>query len=1080
MNGLARFFIRRPVASAMLAVAVLLSGLLAWRLLPVAPLPRVDFPAIEVRASLPGASPESMASTVAAPLERALGSIAGVTRIHSSSNQGATRVVLEFEPDRNIDDAAREVQAAINVARSQLPSGMPGNPSYRKVNPSQAPIMALALSSPQLPPSALYDNASTILAQKLSRIVGVGEVVVSGASLPAVRVQLDAAALTHRGLSMEDVRRAIGDANAWRPLGAVEQGDRRWQIALSSPMRSARDFAQLVIRHSDGAIVRLADVAEVTDSVENRYTSGFHNDQPAVILMISRRPDANIVQTIDAIYAQMPQLHALLPADTRLSVVMDRSPGIRATLAEAQWTLLIACALVVAVVWAFLGRARTALIPAVALPVSLVGSFAVMWWQEFSLNNLSLMALIVAAGLVVDDAIVVLENVQRHAERARRAADGAAGRFGILRAAMRGAGEVGFTLVAMNLALVVVFVSILFMGGVIERLFREFSITLAAAILISLAVSLTLTPALCAHALPLHAAGQGRLARGFRAAFGDLQRVYDQTLDWVLRHGVATLLVLCGVIALNVWLYVSIPKGMLPTQDTGQLGGFVRGDDGFSFQVMQPKIEAYRRHILADPAVADVTGTSGGAGGLSNAWLRIRLEPLAERGESASAVAARLRATAPKIPGGMLFLNVEQDIRLDSPGGGDGEHRLVLRSDSMQLLRQWARPVGDAMERLPELVDVRVPGSEDAQQVELTVDREAARRLGVSMSTVASVLNNSFSQRQVATLYDDLNQYRVVMELSPAFGSDPVALERVQVINDGGMAVPLSAFARWSYGLAQDRVQHDGQFAAIGIDYGLAHGVTLPQARLAIEAALERIRLPAEIHTGERANDRHGLKQTLQRQPWLILGVLVAVYLVLGMLYESLLHPLTILSTLPSAGIGALLALRLTQTDFNLIALLGLFLLIGIVTKNAILLIDFALQAQRREGLAPQAAIREAARRRLRPILMTNLAALLGAVPLVLGFGEGSEMRQPLGIAIIGGLTVSQLLTLYTTPVVYLYLERLRLKLRGGHSQPPAAMAAAPAGSAPTLAAPAGAAPGGTSPAGTAPAGRAAGPRHDA
>ena len=1042
MKALAAFFIRRPVASAMLAVAVLLAGLLAWRLLPVAPLPAVDFPSIEVRANLPGASPESMAATVAAPLERALGSIAGVTRIQSGSNQGATEIELDFDLDRNIDDAARDVQAAINAVRGQLPSGMSGNPTFRKVNPSQAPIMSLALSSPNLPSSALYDLAASVLAQKLSQIIGVGEVQVNGAALPAVRVQFDAAALVHQGLTLEDVRNAIAAANGWRPLGAVEQGALRWQILLPAPLRKAADFESLVIRRQGDDVVRLSDVARVFDSTEQRYTSGYHNDRPAVVLQVGRRIGANIIETIDAIHAQLPQLQALLPADVDLRIVLDRSPGIRATLAEARFTLILACVLVMLVVGLFLGNGRTALIPALALPVSLIGSFAVMWWLGFSLNNLSLMALIVAAGLVVDDAIVVLENVQRHLERAgrlqaRTPLSPRALRFARLRAAMRGAGEVGFTLLAMNLALVVVFVSILFMGGLVERLFREFSITLAAAMLISLALSVTLTPALCAHLLPLRAAAGEPAKSWFASELARLQHHYDRSLAWALRHGVISLLLLAVAIGLNGWLYLTIPKGMLPQQDTGQLWGLVRGDDGFSFQVMQPKIEVYRQYLLADPAVADVTGTSGGRGGISNFFFRVRLKPLSERRVPADVVVARLRAGAPSVAGGVLMISVEQDLRLGGQLGSSSDHRYVLRSDSLEALRTWARPVGEALQALPELTDVDIPRTEEAQQVVLKIDREAARRFGVRMEDVSSLLNNSFAQRQVATLYDALNQYRVVMELDPRQGSEPTALDQARIVTADGARVPLTAFATWEYGLTRDRVFHDSQFAALAIEYAVAPGHTQQQAQAAIDRAISRLMLPSSIFTGDPTPDPNGLAETLRRQPLLILGVVVAVYLVLGVLYESTLHPVTILSTLPPAGLGALLALRLSGTEFSLIALLGLFLLIGVVMKNAILLIDFALAAQRREGLSPEQAIRLAAHQRLRPILMTNLAALLGAVPLVTGFGEGSEMRQPLGITIVGGLAASQLFTLYTTPVVYLCLERLRrYTLRGRRAGP--------------------------------------------
>ncbi len=1016
--NLARPFVRRPVTSCLMALALVLLGALAYGLLPVAPLPQVDFPTIRVSASLPGASPETIASSVATPLERAFGSIAGVTGIRSDSRQGATSITLEFELDRDIDAAARDVQAAINAARGQLPSGMPGNPSYRKVNPSQAPIMALALSSPNLAPGVLYDLAATILAQKLAQVPGVGEVSVGGSSLPAVRVQLNPHALAHHGITLDEVRQAINATNSLGPRGAIEQGDRKWQIQISDQLRRAEEYLPLIVRYRDGAPVRLGDIAKVTDSVEDRYSSGFHNDRPAVLLMISRQPGANIIATIDAINAQMPGLRALLPADADLAVVMDRSPGIRATLFHSQRTLLIAASLVVMVVFLFLGSARAAVIPSLAIPVCLIGTFSLMYVNGFSLNNLSLMALIVAAGLVVDDAIVVLENISRHIERG----------LSPFRAAIKGGGEVGFTLLAMNLSLVAVFVSILFMGGLIERLFREFSLTLASAIFVSLVVSLTLTPSLCARVLQSrHRRKAGWLQRTSERTFGALKAFYARTLGAVLRHPVLTMVILTGSIALNLSLYVTIPKGFLPRQDTGQLMGFVRGDDGFSFQVMQPKIETFRRIVMEDPAVHDVIGSSGGSTGTSNSRMLIRLKPLEERGVSAQEVVDRIRLQSPPVPGGGLYLGVSQDI--DMPRTSDeGSYDFALMTGDLALLREWAPKVARALQELPQLVDVSTISDGGAKQVRLHIDREAARRLGVDMRMVTQMLNSSFSQRQVSTLYESLNQYRVVMELEPQYTEDPIVLDQLQVIGRNGERVPLSAFAWYDYALIDDRVRRQDQFAAQTIGFSLAPGVSLEEALEAIDAAMAGIMLPTEIQA-RLGGTAQTFQRTLQDQPLLILGVLAVVYLVLGILYESTVHPLTILSTLPSAGLGALLALRLTGTEFTLIALLGLFLLIGIVMKNAILMIDFAISAERGAGLSTHDAIYEAAQLRLRPIMMTNLSAVLGALPLVLATGEGVEMRRPLGLAIVGGLVVSQILTLYTVPVVYLWMGRLRLRV---------------------------------------------------
>ena len=1010
-------FIRRPVATLLLSLAIMLLGGVSFGLLPVSPLPQMDFPVIVVSASLPGASPEVMASTVATPLERSFGAIAGVNTMSSRSSQGSTRVILQFDQDRDINGAAREVQAAINASRNLLPSGMRSMPTYKKVNPSQAPIMVLSLTSDVLSKGELYDLASTILSQSLSQVPGVGEVQIGGSSLPAVRIELEPQLLNQYGVSLDEVRNTIANANVRRPKGAVSDGERNWQIQANDQLEKAKDYEPLIIRYQDGAALRLSHVAKVQDSVEDRYNSGFFNNDAAVLLVVNRQAGANIIETVNAIKAQLPALQAVLPASVKLNLAMDRSPVIKATLHEAEMTLLIAVALVILVVFLFLGNFRASLIPTLAVPVSLVGTFAIMYLYGFSLNNLSLMALILATGLVVDDAIVVLENISRHIDAG----------IAPMKAAYLGAKEVGFTLLSMNVSLVAVFLSILFMGGIIESLFREFSITLAASIVVSLVVSLTLTPMLCARWLKPHVPGtENAMQRWSNRLNERMVNGYARSLDWVLRHKRLTLFSLLVTIGVNVALYVVVPKTFMPQQDTGQLIGFVRGDDGLSFSVMQPKMEIFRKAVLADPAVESVAGFIGGNGGTNNALMIVRLKPISERKISAQKVIERLRETLPKVPGGRLMLMADQDLQF---GGGreqtSSQYSYILQSGDLSELRTWYPKVVEALKALPELTAIDAREGRGAQQVTLVVDRDQAKRLGVDMNMVTAVLNNAYSQRQISTIYDSLNQYRVVMEVNPQYARDPQTLNQVQVITADGQRIPLSTIAHYENSLQDDRVEHEGQFASETIAFDLANGVSLEQGTAAIERAIAKLGLPEDV-IAKMAGTGDAFAATQKSQPFMILGALVAVYLVLGILYESYIHPLTILSTLPSAGVGALLSIYLTGGEFSLISLLGLFLLIGVVKKNAILMIDLALQLERHAGMSPQESIRSACLQRLRPILMTTLAALLGALPLMLSHAEGAEMRQPLGLTIIGGLIFSQILTLYTTPVVYLYLDRVR------------------------------------------------------
>jgi len=1016
-------FVARPVATTLLAAGLTLAGAVAFTQLPVSPLPQVDYPVISVSASLPGADPETMAATVATPLERQLGRIAGVNEITSSSSLGSTRITLQFDLNRNINDAATEVQSAINAARSQLPSGMPNNPTYRKVNPADAPIMVMTLTSDSMSRGQMYDVASTVVAQKLSQVRGVGQVTVGGSSLPAVRAELNPATLNAYGIGLSDVRSALAAANANRPKGLVEDGERVWWIYANDQARSAAEYLPLIVAYRNGAAVRLSDVAEVKDSVQDIRNAGEANGRPAVLIIINREPNANILQTVQRIRDLVPFLTASIPAAADLGVAMERTSTIRASLYEVEKTLLIAVALVILVVFVFLRRVRATLIPAAAVPVSIIATFGFMYLAGYSLNNLSLMALIVATGFVVDDAIVVLENATRHIEAG----------MAPVAAALASAQEVGFTVVSMSLSLIAVFIPILFMGDIVGRLFREFALTLSAAILVSLVVSLTLTPMMCAR-LPKQQE-KSVLHRRSELIFETVRAGYGKSLGWALRHPLLIVVLLAAAIGLNVYLYIVIPKGFFPQQDTGRMMGFIRADQTTSFQAMQEKMTQMVQIVRADASVDTVTAVTGGGFGARNSgFMFVALKPLAER-PPVGAVVARLRPQLARVPGANLFLVPVQDVRI---GGrqGTGTYQFTLQSDDLEALRLWTSRLQTALQSVPQLADVTSDQETRGLQATLVIDRVTAARLGVTPDLIDTTLGNAFGQAIVSTIYTEKNQYRVVMEVDPRYAQGPEALKDVYVITPGGAQVPLAAVARYEYTNTPLSVNHQGQFAASTISFNLPEGVALSGAAAAINETMARIGVPVSIQ-GSFQGTARSFQTTLARQPWLILAAILAMYIVLGVLYESVVHPLTILSTLPSAGVGALLALLAFHAEFTVIALIGVFLLIGLVKKNAIMMVDFALEAERRGDKRPEQAIFEACLLRFRPIMMTTMAAILGALPLVLRRGDGAELRQPLGIAIVGGLILSQLLTLYTTPVVYLYLDRFRLWSKRLMQRPP-------------------------------------------